>query len=228
MWIHYSLRDIPPTLLLVGVSTLLALIIAIPMGTYQAVRRNRPDDYVVTGVTLILYSMPSFFLGTILIIVFAQWIPILPPTGPTGSSPLWAQIPSLILPVLTLTLITVALFERYMRSSVLENLVEDYVRTARAKGASQRGVLFRHVLRNALLPIITLAGLSLRGVFSGAVIVEALFNCPGTGLLFWNAATTDDYPVMLGTTMVIGLAVVVGSLAADVLYAVFDPRVRYT
>jgi peptide/nickel transport system permease protein len=128
--------------------------------------------------------------------------------------------------VLTLTLVTLALFSRYMRSAVLENLVQDYVRTAVAKGVSRPALLFRHVLPNALLPIITLVGLSLPGILGGALITESLFNYPGMGLLFWNAAQTDDFPVMVGTTMVVGVAVVVGSLLADLLYAVFDPRVR--
>jgi len=221
-------ENIPRTLVLVGVSAALALMIAIPVGIYQAVRRNKLEDYVLTGFSFIFYSMPSFFLGTILIIVLSQMLPLFPSTGPTATTPLWQQIPNLVLPVLTLTLITVALFSRYMRSSVLENLVQDYVRTASSKGVSQPVILFRHVLPNAMLPIITLMGLSLPGILSGALITESLFNYPGMGLLFWNAAQTDDFPVMLGTTIVVGVAVVVGSLLADVLYAVFDPRVRIT
>jgi peptide/nickel transport system permease protein len=221
-------ENIPRTLVLVGVSAALALMIAIPVGIYQAVRRNKLEDYVLTGFSFIFYSMPSFFLGTILIIVLSQMLPLFPSTGPTATSPLWQQIPNLVLTVLTLTLITVALFSRYMRSSVLENLVQDYVRTASSKGVSQPVILFRHVLPNAMLPIITLMGLSLPGILSGALITESLFNYPGMGLLFWNAAQTDDFPVMLGTTIVVGVAVVVGSLLADVLYAVFDPRVRIT
>jgi peptide/nickel transport system permease protein len=221
-------ENIPRTLVLVGVATLLALIVAIPLGVYQAVRRNKPEDYVLTGMSFLFYSMPSFFLGIILIILLSDTLPWLPSTGPTAISPLWDQIPNLVLPVLTLTLVTVALFSRYMRSSVLENLVQDYVRTATSKGVGRRAILFRHVLRNALLPVVTLIGLSLPGILSGALIVESLFNYPGMGLLFWNAAVTDDFPTMLGTTMVVGVAVVVGSLLADVLYAVLDPRVRIT
>ncbi|MGA2873618.1 MAG: ABC transporter permease [Candidatus Dormibacteria bacterium] len=220
-------EDMPRTLVLVGVATLLALAIAIPGGIYQAARRNKPDDYVLTGMTFLFYSMPSFFLGTILIILLSQALPVLPSTGPTAISPLFDQIPNLVLPILTLTLVNLALFSRYMRSSVLENMVQDYVRTASSKGASRPAILFRHVLPNALLPIITLVGLSLPGILSGALITESLFNYPGMGLLFWNAAQTDDFPVMLGTTIVVGVGVVVGSLLADILYAVFDPRVRY-
>jgi peptide/nickel transport system permease protein len=221
-------ENIPRTLVLVGTATILALIVAIPLGVYQAVRRNKPEDYVFTGMSFLFYSMPSFFLGIILIIFLSDTLPWFPSTGPTATSPLWDQIPNLILPVLTLTLVTVALFSRYMRSSVLENLVQDYVRTATSKGVGRRAILFRHVLRNALLPIVTLIGLSLPGILSGALIVESLFNYPGMGLLFWNAAQTDDFPTMLGTTMIVGVAVVLGSLLADILYAVLDPRVRIT
>ncbi len=221
-------ENIPRTLLLVGSATILALIVAVPLGTYQAVRRNKPDDYIFTGLSFLFYSMPSFFLGIILIILLSDTLPLLPSTGPNATSSLFSQIPNLVLPVLTLTLVTLALFSRYMRSSVLENLVQDYVRTATSKGVSRRRVLFRHALPNALMPIITLIGLSLPGILSGALVTESLFNYPGMGLLFWNAAQTDDFPGMWGTTMVVGVAVVVGSLLADVLYAVVDPRVRYS
>jgi peptide/nickel transport system permease protein len=221
-------ENLPRSLVLVGSSTIIALLVAIPMGTYQAVRRNKPDDYLLTGMSLVFYSMPSFFLGIILIIVLSDILPLLPSTGPTSVNPIWDQLPNLVLPVLTLTLVTLALFSRYMRSSVLENLIQDYVRTARAKGVSNRRVLFLHAMPNALLPIITLIGLSLPGILSGALVVESLFNYPGMGLMFWNAAQNQDYPVMLGTTMVVGVAVVLGSLLADVCYAIADPRVRYS
>jgi peptide/nickel transport system permease protein len=160
--------------------------------------------------------------------VLSDVLPLLPSTGPTSINPLWDQLPNLVLPVLTLALVTLALFSRYMRSSVLENLVQDYIRTARAKGGSSQRVLFLHAMPNALLPIITLIGLSLPGILSGALVVESLFNYPGMGLMFWNAAQNDDFPVMLGITMVVGVAVVLGSLLADVAYAVADPRVRYS
>jgi peptide/nickel transport system permease protein len=221
------IENIPRTLVLTGSATLIAIGVAVPLGVLQAVRRNSAADYVVTGFALIFYSMPSFFLGLVLIIVFSDVLPIFPPTGPTATAPLLTQLPNLVLPVATLTLITVALFSRYMRSSALENLAEDYVRTAKAKGASILRVLFRHVLPNALLPVITLVGLSVPGILGGALIVESLFNYPGMGLLFWNAAQTEDFPTMLGTILVVGLAVVLGSLLADIFYGVADPRVRY-
>jgi peptide/nickel transport system permease protein len=114
-----------------------------------------------------------------------------------------------------------------MRSSVIENLAEDYVRTARAKGAGEWAVLVRHVLRNSLIPVATLLGLSLPAIFSGALITEAVFNFPGMGELFWTAAQTQDYPIMLGITVLVGLATVIGSLLADLAYAALDPRVRF-
>ncbi len=220
-------ENVPRTLVLMGTATIIAVAIAIPVGMLQAVKRNSPGDYTLTALAFLFYSMPSFLLGLVLIIVFSDVWPVLPSTGPTATSPLFDQIPNLILPVATLALITVALFSRYMRSSALDNLAEDYVRTAAAKGVSRRAVLFRHVLPNALLPIITLVGLSLPGILGGALIVESLFNYPGMGLLFWNAAQTEDFPVMLGTSLVVGMAVVLGSLVADVLYGIADPRIRY-
>jgi peptide/nickel transport system permease protein len=220
-------ENIPRTLVLTGSATVIALGIAVPLGVLQAARRNSAADYVLTGLALVFYSMPSFFLGLVLIIVFSDVLPILPATGPTATASLVSQIPNLVLPVATLALITVALFSRYMRSAALENLAEDYVRTVKAKGASIFRVLFQHVLPNALLPIITLVGLSLPGILGGALIVESLFNYPGMGLLFWNAAQTEDFPVMLGTSLVVGVGVVLGSLLADIFYGIADPRVRY-
>ena len=149
-------------------------------------------------------------------------------TGVRSLGDLVKQLPALILPVVTLALINIALFSRYMRSSTLENMVQDYVRTARAKGASRTRVLFVHVLRNAMIPILTLIGISVGYVFSGALITEALFNYPGLGLRFWNAGLTQDYPVILGIIVIAAFGTVVGNLLADVMYAVADPRVRYS
>jgi peptide/nickel transport system permease protein len=129
--------------------------------------------------------------------------------------------------VLTLALGSIAAFSRYLRSSLLDNLAQDFVRTARAKGAGRRRVLYVHVFRNALAPIITLIGLSLPGILSGALITESVFNYPGMGLLYWNSALSQDYPVLLGVTIVVAVGTVAGSLLADLLYAVTDPRIRY-
>jgi peptide/nickel transport system permease protein len=133
----------------------------------------------------------------------------------------------LVLPVITLTLVTFALFSRYMRSSAIENLAQDYIRTARAKGLPERKVLRRHLLRNSLIPVATLVGLSLPAVITAGLVLEYLFNFQGLGLEYFNAATNDDFPVMLGITVLIGFATVFGNLLADIAYAVLDPRVRY-
>jgi peptide/nickel transport system permease protein len=181
----------------------------------------------MTGLTFVFYSMPTFWLGILLIIAFSATIHWFPAEAPQAQSSLFSQLNGLVLPVVTLALVEMALFSRYMRSAMLENLVQDYVRTARAKGVSNRAVLFRHVLRNALLPLLTLIGLSIPGIVSGAVVVETVFNYPGMGYLFFLAAQDDDFPVLLGVTVVVALATVIGSLVADILYAVADPRIRY-
>jgi peptide/nickel transport system permease protein len=220
---------LPKTLLLLGLAYAVSIIIAVPLGIYQAVRRNKVDDYVLTGASFVFYSMPVFWLGIILIVIFSGALHWFPSEGPQGAyvTDDFSQLSSLVLPVATLALVTIASFSRYMRSSTLENMVQDYVRTAKAKGASNSRVLFVHVLRNAMIPILTLIGLSVGYVFSGALITEALFNYPGMGYIFWNAALTQDYPIILGVIVVTGFATVLGSLMADVMYAIADPRVRY-
>ncbi len=220
-------QRIPKTLFLVGVSLILAILLAIPAGMWQSVRRNKPDDYVGTGLIFIFYSMPTFWLGLLLIVVFSEYLNWFPSEAPQDQLSLVSQLNGMVLPIVTLTLVTLALFTRYMRSSMLEQSIQDYVRTARAKGVSRRAVLFKHILRNALIPVITLIGLSIPGVLSGAVVTETVFNYPGMGLLFYQAAEADDFPVLLGVTVVVAVATVVGNLIADILYAVVDPRIRY-
>lgn len=220
-------QRLPKTLFLVGASLILAVIIAVPLGIWQSVRRNKPDDYVLTGMSFIFYSMPTFLLGILLIIVFSQQLGWLPFEAPQDQSSVFSQLNGMVLPVLTLTLVTVALFSRYMRSSMLEQSIQDYVRTARAKGVSNQAVLLVHVLRNALIPVITLVGLSIGGIVSGAVVTEAVFNYPGMGLMYYQAAEADDFPTLLGFVVIVALATVLGNLIADILYAVADPRIRY-
>jgi peptide/nickel transport system permease protein len=220
---------LPKTMLLAGVSLVLALLVSIPLGFLQAFRRNRLVDYLVTGSAFVFYSTPAFWLAIVLITLFAIQLRIFPAQAPQGSiGQVLADPGGLVLPVLTIALVSIAFFSRYVRSSTLENLFQDYVRTARAKGASTWRVAFHHVLRNALVPVVTLAGLSLPFVFAGTLISEEIFNYPGMGLLFYNAAVARDYPVLLGVTLVVGAATVVGSLLADVCYALLDPRVRLT
>jgi peptide/nickel transport system permease protein len=222
-------QRVPKDLVLVGLSTVLALLIALPLGIYQAVHRDRLDDHLLTVVSFTLYSMPDFFFGIVLIALFSVQLHVFPPEAPSATSlgGVLADPRALVLPVLTLALVTMASFSRYMRSSAIEVLAQDYITVARAKGLPQRLVLSRHVLRNAILPVVTMVGLSFPNIIAGAVIAEEIFNYPGMGLLLYQASTSHDFPILLGCTLVVGVATVAGSLAADVAYAVLDPRVRY-
>ena len=222
-------QDLPKTVILVGLGTLVSLLFGIPLGVYQAVRRNSVADYVLTGVSFLGYSTPTFFLGIVLVDWFAVDIHLFPPFAPQTSS-IWGILTdprALVLPVFTYAFLLYALWSRYMRSSVLDNLVQDYVRTARAKGASERRVIWHHVFRNSLVSIVTLLGLSVPALVGGAILIEAVFNYTGMGLAFYQAALNNDYEVLLGFTVLATLATVVGNLLADVGYAVLDPRVRY-
>jgi peptide/nickel transport system permease protein len=211
-----------------GISLLLAILIALPLGIFQAVRRNSLGDNVATSLAFILYSMPSFFLGLILIQVFALSFPILGFEASQSTS-IWTVIGDwhdMLLPVLTLVLITVANFSRYMRSSSIDVLAQDYIKVARAKGLPERLVLTRHMARNASLPMITLIGLFLPALLAGNLIVETLFNYQGLGLLFFNSLQKEDYPVLLAYTLLGAVFVVLGNLVADFALTVADPRIR--
>jgi peptide/nickel transport system permease protein len=220
--------SLPRTLVLTGVSTLLALLIAVPVGLLQAVRRNSAADHLLRGVTYVFYSMPPFVLGSVLILYFAIDKHFFGAEGPqaTGIGGFITDPRDLTLPVLTLALITIATFARYMRSSALDSLGQEYVQAARARGGGQRRVVVSHVLRNSLVPVVTLLGLSFPQIVGGALVVEIIFNIQGMGWQIWQAAVNHDFPVTLGFTLIIGVAAAVGSLLADVGYALLDPRVR--
>ncbi|HXY43091.1 MAG TPA: ABC transporter permease [Acidimicrobiales bacterium] len=222
--------ELPKDVLLVGSAFVLAVFVAIPIGMTQAIRRNRAFDYTATGVSFVLYSMPSYALGLLLIAGLSVSTHILPPEAPQATTigGIISDPAGLVLPVTTLTLINYALFSRYVRSSSLDTLANDYIRTARAKGLSTIFVVYRHVLRNSLIPVTTLIGLSFPAVITAGLVVEYLFNFPGLGLTYFNAAQNLDYPVELGITILIGVATVVGNLLADISYAILDPRVRYS
>jgi peptide/nickel transport system permease protein len=212
-----------------GAALVLSLLIAIPVGIAQAIRRNSIGDYTMTTLTFVLYAMPPFFLGIILIDIFAFRLNLFPPLVPssiTTTSSAIAHPREFFLPILTLTAVNIASFSRYMRSSALDNLAQDYIRLARAKGLSQRAVLYRHLLRNACLPMITLVGLSIPDLLAGNLLVEVLFNIQGLGLMFFNALSNGDYPVLLAYTILGGMLTVIGNLFADVAVTVADPRVR--
>ncbi len=223
-------QRLPRDAVLLGISTLLALIIGIPMGLYQAIHHGTVRDDIVAGTWFTLYSAPDFMEALLLIAVFSVHFHLLQPAFTGGISSvggLFADPNALILPVVVLSINSVAGFSQYMRSSAIEELAQEYIRTARAKGLAERLILTRHLLRNAVLPIITILGLSLPDIVAGAVIAEAIFNFPGMGLLFWQSALAHDFPVMLGATLIIGVATVTGNLAADIAYGVLDPRIRH-
>ena len=222
-------QDLPKTVILVTLGTVVSLLFGIPLGVYQAVRRNSVADYVLTGISFLGYSTPTFFLGLVLVDWFAVDIHLFPPFAPQSYSicGILRDPRALVLPVFTYAFLLYALWSRYMRSSVLDNLVQDYVRTARAKGASERRVIWGHVFRNSLVSIVTLLGLSVPALVGGAILIEVVFNYPGMGLAFYQAALNNDYEVLLGFTVLATLATIVGNLLADIGYAVLDPRVRY-
>lgn len=222
-------HQLPNDVLLVGTALALALAIAIPLGIIQAVHRNRAIDHVATSAAFALYSMPSYWLAILLIAGLSIGVHVFPPEAPQAASAggLLADPQALVLPVLTLTLVNVALFSRYMRSAAVATLAEDYVRVARAKGLPARLVLSHHVLRNSLIAVTTLVGLSLPAVLTSGLIVEYVFNVPGVGLTYYTAAANADYPVELGIAVLVGIVTVAGNLAADIAYAILDPRVRY-
>jgi peptide/nickel transport system permease protein len=221
-------HELPNDLILVGLGLVFALAIAVPLGIAQAVRRNRAVDHIATGAALALYSMPSYWLALLLIAAFSIGTHVFPPeAGQSGATAgILADPKGLVLPVLTLTLVNVAWFSRYMRSATIDTLAQDYVRLAHAKGLPERLVLSRHVLRNSLLAVVTLLGMSVPMLLTAGLVVEYVFNVPGVGLSYYTAAANADYPVELGVTVIVGLATVLGSLFADLSYAALDPRVR--
>ncbi|HEY6279802.1 MAG TPA: ABC transporter permease [Streptosporangiaceae bacterium] len=216
------------SLYLSGISLVLSLVIAVPLGIYQAVRRNSAGDNVFTSLAFVTYSMPVFFLGLILIQVFAFTIPIFSFEASQSNS-IWAVMGdwhAMTLPILTLTLISVAAFSRYMRSSAIDVLAQDYIKVAKAKGLPERLVLLRHLLRNAILPIVTLIGLSIPILLAGNLITESLFNYPGLGLLFFNSLSSADYYILMAYTLIGAVLTVGGNYVADIALTVADPRIR--
>jgi peptide/nickel transport system permease protein len=221
--------ELPRDLILGGLSLILALVIAIPVGIAQAVKRNRMLDYAGTGVSFLLYSMPQYAIALLLIQFLAISFHVFPAEAPQSTSALGilGHPSGLVLPVASLTLVTYAQFSRYMRSSAIDTLAQDYIRTARAKGLPERLVLWRHLLRNSLIAVVTLVGLSIPVVITGTLIIEQVFNYPGAGLEYFQSALRNDYEVMLGITVLVGVITVFGNLIADIGYAILDPRIRY-
>jgi peptide/nickel transport system permease protein len=220
----------PATLLLMGTSLVVTIVIAIPIGVLQAVKQYSWADKIATTVETIGYAMPTFWLGLILKQLFAVEFKILPlfgmnSLGKTGNVPyvVW----HLILPVTTLSVISIAGWSRYMRASMLEVMRQDFIRTARSKGLAGGQVIRKHALRNALIPIVTLLGLTIPSLLSGAAITETVFSWPGLGWLGVQSVTERDYPVVLAVVMIGGVMVILGNLLADIAYAIVDPRIHY-
>ena len=220
-------QRLPATLLLMGSSFAVALAIAITGGVHSAVRQHSLFDTSMTTFSFLGISMPVFWFGLMLQLVFGVrlgWLPVAG-FGGTGS---WIDVPRhLILPTIVLALFTAGRWSRFVRSGMLEVLNQDYIRVARAKGLTQRGVIVRHALKNGLIPVVTIVALDLSGLFSGAVVTETVFAWPGMGSLLIQSISNVDYPTLLAILMLSSVAIVLSNLAADVLYGVFDPRFVY-
>ncbi len=222
---------LPNTLLLMGVALCLAVLLGLLLGTVSAVLQYSPVDYLVTAFAFLWIAIPNFFLGLALIYVFGVRLDVLPAccVSTYGSTaPLWDRVVHLILPAGALGLEQAAVLMRFTRSSVLEVLGKDYMRTARAKGLARWTAIRSHGLPNALIPIITVIGFRLPALFGGSIIIETVFQWPGTGLLFANAADARDYPTVMGITLLSAVMVLASNLLADIAYAAADPRIRYS
>lgn len=216
------------TLELMATSTTIAVIVGIWVGVLGAIKRYSLFDYLATIGAMIALSIPTFWFGLVTIYIFSVKLGILPPGNryTIGNESFLNYVHHLIAPSLVLGLVTVALWSRYMRSSMLDVINQDYIRTARAKGVPEFRVLTRHAMRNALLPMITVAGLQLPTLLSGALVTETIFTWPGMGRLFLDSLSYRDYPVVMGILVLSAVLVLIGNLLADVLYAVADPRIR--
>jgi peptide/nickel transport system permease protein len=211
------------------VALVISVAIAIPLGVISATRRNSIVDRIIAGFSFLGISVPVFWLAIMLIILFAVRWELLPAGGMHtlgGDNSVVDLLKHMLLPLVVLVTANLAALVRYTRSGMITVLSEDYVRTARAKGLANRKVIFGHALRNALIPVITVVAVSIPNAVSGAAITETVFSWPGMGRLAVNAASTRDYPVVLGATLMVAVVVVISNLLADILYAVVDPRIR--
>lgn len=222
----------PISAYLSGLGLFFAILIAFPVGIFQAVKRNTLGDNAITTAAFVTYSTPVFLLGLLLIQIFAITLNIFPPGATAAVSQNSSLIGAIadpramVLPVATLTFVSVANYSRFMRSSALDALAQDYIKAARAKGLPERLVLMRHLVRNACLPMVTLIGLSIPALLAGNLITENVFNYPGLGIMFINALGNEDYPVLLAYTLMGGVLTVIGNYVADIALTVADPRIR--
>jgi peptide/nickel transport system permease protein len=218
------------TVLLMGLSTVLAIAIAIPVGIYSAIRQYSWVDYLVTALSYFGLAMPTFWFGILMMVVFSVYLGWLPTSGmyTAGVEPtLGDLLRHLVMPVTVLALVEVAVISRFMRSAMLDVLSQDYLRTARAKGLRESIVVARHGIRNALVPVITIIGLRIPVLFAGAVVTEFIFSWPGMGQIFIQGVFASDWPIVQAILVITAFLVVLSNLLADLLYAVVDPRIRY-
>lgn len=226
-------QRLPNTLAVVGVAYIIGVLLAIPIGMISAVKRYSLFDHVSTTFAFVGFSVPTFFTGLLLIIIFSvklHWLPFIYDSTLkiTSLSTLGDQIRQSIMPITVLALFDTATIARYTRSEMLEHLPLDYVRTARAKGLKERLVVLRHVLRNSLIPVVTLVALGVPAVFGGAIVTEQIFRVPGIGELLVRSIGNGDTPVVAAILLIFAVLVVLFNLLADVLYGVLDPRIRYS
>jgi len=224
-------QRLPNTLAVVGIAYIVGVLIGLPAGILSAIRRNRLTDHIISFSAYVGFSVPTFFTGIVLIIIFSiklHWLTFLYDSRlqVTDLQTLWLQIRQSIMPIAVLALFDAAVLTRYVRASMLENLPLDYVRTAHSKGLGERFVVLRHVLRNSLIPVVTLIALGVPAVFGGAIVTEQIFHVPGIGELLVTSIGTGDTPVVTAVVLIFAVLVVLFNLIADVLYAVLDPRIR--
>lgn len=228
---------LPNTITLMAITMLVALIIAIPIGIYSAIKQYSVFDFFATTFSFAGQAIPEFWLGLLLILIFYAWLknpvtgePLLPPGGmstlESGFS-LSDRISHLVLPVLTGALGWIAWYSRFLRSSLLEILPQNFLRSARARGLPEQRVIYKHALSNAMIPIVTLLALDLPYIFTGAVLIETIFAWPGMGRLYYQAALERDYPLLMAVLIIGAAFIILSNLLADILYAYLDPRVRY-
>lgn len=227
------LQRLPTTLWVIGMAYVLSVLLAIPLGVMSAVKQYSLFDQVATTFAFIGFSLPTFFTGLILILIFGvrlKWFPWIYDSTikVTDAESFLLLLKQSILPIMVLTLFQTATLMRYVRASMLENIPQDYVRTARAKGLSERAVLFGHIFRNSLIPVVTLIALGIPTIFTGALITEQIFRVPGIGSLLVSSFNSSDTPVIMGVTFIFAILVVFFNLIVDVMYGFLDPRIKYS
>jgi peptide/nickel transport system permease protein len=226
------LQRLPTTLIVIGSAQILALLVALPVGIYAATRPYSVFDQIANTLAFVGFSLPTFFTGLLLILVFSIWLDWLPfvyraDIAATGWQFYWEHIKQSIMPVTVLGLFQGASLVRYVRSAVLDVIRLDYVTTARSKGLEERVVILKHVVRNALIPVVTLIALQMPVVFGGAIVTEQIFRVPGIGSLLISSMLANDTPVIMAVTFVFACLVVLFNLIADILYGWLDPRISY-